>query len=78
MAEQPRCVKCGSKKFSEHAVHHGQSIRRDCASCGHTLDFVRWYGQREAKPEPPPGEAELAVKKRRQRTVKPKQGSLIP
>jgi hypothetical protein len=25
-------------------IHHGRSIRRDCAECNRFVAFVRWYG----------------------------------
>lgn len=39
--------RCGSVAYRDvvlyHEPHNGQSTRRDCAACGRTLDFPRWY-----------------------------------
>lgn len=39
-----RCPKCDHPETVDVPVHGGKSIRRDCARCGHTLDFPRWSG----------------------------------
>lgn len=45
--EPGKCPRCGSRERKDFTIHGGQSIRRDCARCGHTLGFPVWYGQKE-------------------------------
>ena len=40
-----RCRRCGSDEYIDVPIHHGQSIRRDCAKCGRLIDFPVWYGK---------------------------------
>jgi hypothetical protein len=37
------CPRCRSTGFRDAAIHNGQSVRRDCARCGRTIEFVTWY-----------------------------------
>lgn len=42
-----RCEKCGGTEHVDrrlwHWPHAGRSVRRDCARCGWTFGFSRWY-----------------------------------
>lgn len=39
-----RCDRCGSTVFKDTKIHDARSTRRDCAQCGRTAGFPRWYG----------------------------------
>lgn len=47
------CERCGSREFRDFALHHGRTVRRDCADCGRTLGFPVWYGHHEQPRRPP-------------------------
>lgn len=38
---------CGSTTWRDVPIHHGQSVRRDCAKCGRFIEFPIWYGKNE-------------------------------
>jgi hypothetical protein len=42
----PQPCHCGSFAFRDTPLHHGQSVRRDCAVCGRFHSFPVWYGHR--------------------------------
>lgn len=42
------CPRCGCEEATDTPIHDGQSIRRDCAHCGHLIDFPRWHEERVA------------------------------
>ena len=37
--------RCGSMRWRDVPIHEGQSVRRDCRSCGRFLGFPVWYGK---------------------------------
>jgi hypothetical protein len=39
------CPTCPSRVYRDYPTHGGLSTRRDCAECGRTLGFPRWYGE---------------------------------
>jgi hypothetical protein len=51
---------CGSESWEDVTLHDrdhaGQSVRRDCATCGKFIRHVRWYGKLCGPPDaaPPP------------------------
>lgn len=42
-----QCDRCGGTAFQDTPVHDSQSTRRDCATCGRTHSFPRWYGRNQ-------------------------------
>lgn len=36
------CARCGDGRFRDRSIHSGRSLRRDCATCGHTWGFPLW------------------------------------
>ncbi len=41
---KPVC-RCGSATWQDFPIHHGQSVRRDCAVCRRFICFTRWHGK---------------------------------
>ena len=41
---KPVC-RCGGVAGRDVPIHDGQSLRRDCASCGRFIDFPIWHGK---------------------------------
>lgn len=37
------CGRCGGDRCYLAMIHGGKSLRRDCAACGHFIDFPAWY-----------------------------------
>ncbi len=44
----PTCPRCGGQQFRDTTIHAGESVRRDCATCGRFIDFTVWHGRRPA------------------------------
>jgi len=38
------CERCGSTETVDQPIHHGRSVRRDCAVCGRFRKFTVWNG----------------------------------
>lgn len=41
-AQEAPCRRCGSRQTCLTKIHGGESLRRDCASCGRFRDFAAW------------------------------------
>ena len=41
---RPVC-RCGSTRWRDVPIHHGQSVRRDCGQCRRFIGFPIWYGE---------------------------------
>ncbi len=43
-----RCQNCGHTEYRDTPIHNRQSTRRDCADCGRTVGFPKWFGKPRA------------------------------
>ncbi len=45
--QQQACKRCQSEQTYLAIIHAGESLRRDCASCGRFIDFPSWHNRKE-------------------------------
>lgn len=48
-AQEAPCCRCGSRQTCLAKIHGGESLRRDCASCGRFREFAAWKEKEKAK-----------------------------
>jgi len=48
VVQEFQCRRCSSTRRNDVSIHKGQTIRRDCGTCGRFHDFPVWYGKTTA------------------------------